>query len=77
MIPPAAVATSRPGTRNRRYSSPGTARALPKTYPKNSSIEMLMIWVRISSAGLLRTRRSCRPSIAVPSYANVLMPHAP
>jgi hypothetical protein len=31
MIPPEAVATSRPGTRNDRYASPGIARALPKT----------------------------------------------
>ena len=31
MIPFAAVATSRPGTRKARYSSPGIASALPKT----------------------------------------------
>lgn len=35
MMPFAAVAASSPGTRNARYSWPGTARALPKTYPKN------------------------------------------
>ncbi|MGX1121561.1 hypothetical protein RKD37_006924 [Streptomyces ambofaciens] len=31
MMPLAAVATSSPGTRNARYSSPGIASALPKT----------------------------------------------
>lgn len=65
MMPPAAVAASRPGTRNARYSWPGVASALPKTKPKNSSIVIGMVWVRITTPGECLIRWRWRPRTAV------------